>query len=175
MVAVKALRLICVNLRNLRIFYLRHVMSLSVGSKSATTEKSRKFGADSHDKYGITAQANALSLLIGGQRRERNRGCSAWLPSPYRSVEELRMIHRINSAVIGLLASIVLISAAGCTQTVAGPNLGLWTYPIPLPAYFQKREEDAFIDHLRYKRAVILGPLTPGARKSRWIRPRTTR
>ena len=101
-------RLICVNLRNLRIFYLRHVMSLSAGSKSATTEKSRKFGADSHDKYGITAQANALSLWIGGQRRERNRGCSAWLPSPYRSVEELRMIHRINSAVIGLLASIVV-------------------------------------------------------------------
>ncbi len=83
--------------------------------------------------------------------------------SPYRSVEEPRMIQRMNSAVLCLLASTFLISAAGCTQTLAGPNLGLWSYPLPLSPYFQKREEDAYWNHLRYKRAVILGPLTPGA------------
>ncbi|MGO8690015.1 MAG: hypothetical protein ACLQLG_10305 [Thermoguttaceae bacterium] len=69
----------------------------------------------------------------------------------------------MNSAVLCLLASTFLISAAGCTQTLAGPNLGLWSYPLPLSPYFQKREEDAYWNHLRYKRAVILGPLTPGA------------
>ena len=36
--------------------------------KFDTTEKSRKFGADSHDKYGITAQAHALPLWIGGKK-----------------------------------------------------------------------------------------------------------
>ncbi len=73
------------------------------------------------------------------------------------------MIQRIYSAAIGLLALTLLVSAGGCTATVAGPNLGLWSYPIPLSPYFQKREEDAYWNKLRYKRAVILGPLTAGA------------
>jgi hypothetical protein len=73
------------------------------------------------------------------------------------------MIQRMYSVAIGLLASTLLVSASGCTQTVVGPNLGLWSYPLPLSPYFQKREEDAYWNHLRYKRSVILGPLTPGA------------
>ena len=57
----------------------------------------------------------------------------------------------------------LLVSASGCTATVAGPNLGLWSYPIPLSPYFQKREEDAYWNKLRYKRSLILGPMTAGA------------
>ena len=77
----------------------------------------------------------------------------------------------MNSAALCLLASTFLVSAAGCTQTLAGPNLGLWSYPVPLSPYFQKREEDAYWNHLRYERAVILGPLPPGPRISAWMRP----
>jgi hypothetical protein len=72
------------------------------------------------------------------------------------------MIQRICSAATGLLVLLLLVSVSGCTQTVLGPNLGLASYPIPLSPYFQKREEDAYWNHLKYKRAVVLGPLTPG-------------
>ncbi len=73
------------------------------------------------------------------------------------------MIHKGYSAAICVLVSLLMVAASGCTATVAGPNLGLLSYPIPLSPYFQKREEDAFYAHLRYKRSPILGPITPGA------------
>ena len=73
------------------------------------------------------------------------------------------MIQRICSAAKWLIVPLLLISASGCTQTVLGPNLGLLSYPIPLSPYFQKREEDAYWDHLRYKRCPVLGPIAPGA------------
>jgi hypothetical protein len=73
------------------------------------------------------------------------------------------MIKPVSSAALGLLASMLLVSSSGCTATVAGPNLGLWSYPIPVSPYFQKREEDAYWNKLRYKRSPILGPITAGA------------
>ena len=73
------------------------------------------------------------------------------------------MVKKIAFIPIGLLVGIVLASSTGCSHIVAGPNIGLLGYPIPLTPYLQKREEDAAWNHKRYGRAPILGPLQAGA------------
>jgi len=60
---------------------------------------------------------------------------------------------------LGLLS---LLAASGCT-TVAGPNLGIAAFPIPISPYLQKQQEDTFWNHKRYDRMPILGPITPGS------------
>lgn len=73
------------------------------------------------------------------------------------------MIKRLAFIPIGLLVGIMLASATGCGTIVAGPDLGLLFYPIPMTPYFQKREEDAAWNHKRYDRTPILGPIQAGA------------
>ncbi len=62
--------------------------------------------------------------------------------------------------ITGMLGLLLLACATGCT-TVAGPNLGMLNFPIPISPYLQKVPEDAFWNHERYDRMPILGPLTP--------------
>lgn len=73
------------------------------------------------------------------------------------------MIKRLAFIPVGILAGIMLATAMGCGTIVAGPDLGLLQYPIPMTPYFQKREEDAAWNHKRYDRAPILGPLQAGS------------
>ncbi|MEN6406254.1 MAG: hypothetical protein ABFC77_07275 [Thermoguttaceae bacterium] len=61
---------------------------------------------------------------------------------------------------IGVLGLLSLVCASGCS-TVAGPNLGILAFPIPVSPYFQKLPEDKFWEHERYERMPVLGPLTP--------------
>jgi hypothetical protein len=63
---------------------------------------------------------------------------------------------------IALLGLLPLLCAVGCT-TVAGPNLGILDFPIPVSPYFQKLPEDKFWEHERYERMPVLGPITPGS------------
>ena len=62
----------------------------------------------------------------------------------------------------GMLGLLWLACAAGCS-TVAGPNLGILNFPIPVSPYFQKLPEDKFWNHERYERMPVLGPLTPNS------------
>jgi hypothetical protein len=57
----------------------------------------------------------------------------------------------------------VMLATSGCGTVIVGPNLGALAYPVPISPYFQKKEEDDFWNHKRYKRAPVLGPIQPGA------------
>jgi hypothetical protein len=72
------------------------------------------------------------------------------------------MSRKVVFSIVGVLALLSLVSATGCSM-VAGPDLGLMAYPIPVSPYFQKLPEDKFWMHERYERMPILGPITPGA------------
>lgn len=61
---------------------------------------------------------------------------------------------------IGVFGLLSLVCTSGCS-TVAGPNLGILAFPIPVSPYFQKLPEDKFWEHERYERMPVLGPLTP--------------
>jgi hypothetical protein len=63
---------------------------------------------------------------------------------------------------IGMLGLLALACTTGCS-TVAGPNLGIFNFPIPVSPYFQKLPEDKFWNHKRYERMPVLGPITPGS------------
>jgi len=63
---------------------------------------------------------------------------------------------------LGILGLLTLFCGTGCTS-VAGPNLGILNFPIPISPYFQKLPEDKFWTHRRYERMPILGPITPGS------------
>ncbi|MGA2032907.1 MAG: hypothetical protein ABSG68_11655 [Thermoguttaceae bacterium] len=73
------------------------------------------------------------------------------------------MTKKTASALAFVVVPLVLLSSTGCGKIMLGPNLGILGYPVPLTPYLQKREEDAFWKHTRYKRMPILGPITPGA------------
>lgn len=70
------------------------------------------------------------------------------------------MSHRTLTISASLFLAAVLLTGTGCTQL--GPNLGLWSIPIPVSPYFQKLQEDKFWNQERYGRVPILGPLTAG-------------
>jgi hypothetical protein len=72
------------------------------------------------------------------------------------------MSKKAATALIGVLGLLALFNATGCS-TVAGPNLGMMSFPIPVSPYFQKEAEDKFWNHRRYERMPVLGPITPGA------------
>jgi hypothetical protein len=72
------------------------------------------------------------------------------------------MSKKATSALIGVLGLLSLITTTGCS-TVAGPNLGMLSFPIPVSPYFQKEAEDRYWNHRRYERMPILGPITPGS------------
>jgi hypothetical protein len=62
---------------------------------------------------------------------------------------------------MGMLGLLSLVCAVGCA-TVAGPNLGVLGFPIPVSPYLQKLPEDKAWKHERYERMPVLGPITPG-------------
>ena len=62
----------------------------------------------------------------------------------------------------GIIA-LSLVSSNGCFWVLSGgPNLGIFSIPIPVSPYLQQREEDEFWEHERYDRVPILGPITAG-------------
>ena len=70
------------------------------------------------------------------------------------------MRQRIAPIALVLVAAVVSLGSTGCTTL--GPSLGIWAFPIPVSAYFQKKKEDEFWFRERYKRVPILGPITSG-------------
>jgi len=70
------------------------------------------------------------------------------------------MTTKPSRAAIGMFGLLALLCTAGCS-TVAGPNLGILAFPIPISPYLQKLPEDRFWEHERYARMPVLGPLTP--------------
>ena len=69
------------------------------------------------------------------------------------------MSNKATSALIGVLGLLSLLSTTGCS-TVAGPNFGMFGFPIPVSPYFQKEAEDRFWNHRRYERMPVLGPIS---------------
>ena len=67
---------------------------------------------------------------------------------------------RITVAMFCLIAGSTVLNT-GCF-TVTGPSLGIFSVPIPVSPYQQKKHEDEFHVHERYSRVPILGPLTAG-------------
>ena len=65
---------------------------------------------------------------------------------------------------ITILAMALLLPVlySGCVHTAYGPNVGLLGIPIPVSPYLQDRLEDESIEHERYDRVPILGPITQG-------------
>lgn len=73
------------------------------------------------------------------------------------------MTYRTRVAALGLLVAALSLSNTGCIGlSGSSVDLGPWAIPIPVPAYFQKIQEDKFWNHERYDRAPILGPILPG-------------
>jgi hypothetical protein len=69
------------------------------------------------------------------------------------------MSTKVARTVMGILGLLSLVHASGCAM-VAGPNLGILSFPVPVSPYFQKLPEDKFWNHERYDRMPVLGPLT---------------
>jgi hypothetical protein len=71
------------------------------------------------------------------------------------------MFKKLGSAGICVVMVVMLFSATGC-NTVYGPNMGIFSYPIPVSPYFQDHAEDQLYEKERYERVPILGPITSG-------------
>jgi len=67
---------------------------------------------------------------------------------------------RMTVAMFCLIAGSTVLNT-GCF-TMTGPNLGIFSVPIPVSPYQQKKLEDEFHVHERYARVPILGPITAG-------------
>jgi hypothetical protein len=72
------------------------------------------------------------------------------------------MSKKATTTLLCILGLMSLLSATGCSS-VAGPNFGLLSFPIPVSPYYQKEAEDRFWTHRRYDRMPVLGPITPGS------------
>lgn len=72
------------------------------------------------------------------------------------------MSHKITLAGLGLLLAILSLSSVGCVGIAHGPELGVFSIPIPVSPYFQDKKEDEHWVHERYSRVPVLEPLTPG-------------
>lgn len=71
------------------------------------------------------------------------------------------LVSRYTGICFCLLASI-LVSSVGCMGISIGPTLGIWSIPVPISPYLQKKKEDEHWVHERYGRVPILGPLSAG-------------
>jgi hypothetical protein len=61
------------------------------------------------------------------------------------------------------LLAILTLTNTGCFWIAKqGPNLGMFSIPIPVSPYYQDSEEYKFWVHEKYGKAPILGPLAPG-------------
>ena len=67
---------------------------------------------------------------------------------------------RLTVTLAALIGGLAVLSS-GCFQSI-GPTLGVFSIPIPVSPYWQKKFEDDFHVHERYGRVPILGPLTAG-------------
>ena len=69
----------------------------------------------------------------------------------------------LNTAICIVLAMGAL-STTGCftIRIPRGPNLGIFSIPIPVSPYYQHKLEEKHWEHERYDRVPILGPLTAG-------------
>ncbi|QDS93295.1 hypothetical protein FF011L_20570 [Roseimaritima multifibrata] len=67
-----------------------------------------------------------------------------------------------TQAILGLLAAVTALSSVGCVGITTGPTLGIFSIPIPVSPYYQKKAEDDFRWKERYERVPILGPTTHG-------------
>ena len=73
------------------------------------------------------------------------------------------MTYRTRVAALSMLVAALSLSSTGCIGlSGTSVDLGPWAIPVPVPAYFQKVQEDKFWNHERYDRAPILGPIIPG-------------
>jgi len=72
------------------------------------------------------------------------------------------MSHRTRVAAISAVVAALSLTSTGCIGlSGGGPQLGIFSIPIPVSPYFQKLQEDKFWNHERYDRAPILGPIIP--------------
>ena len=83
------------------------------------------------------------------------------------------MSKKAASALIGVLGLLSLFSS-GCS-TVAGPNFGMFNFPIPVSPYFQKRRKTGTGTIDATSGCLSLGRLRPARPKRRWTRRRTMR
>ncbi|MFM8252650.1 MAG: hypothetical protein ACKOBW_13725 [Planctomycetota bacterium] len=72
------------------------------------------------------------------------------------------MSHKFSLAALGLLVAMLSLTSTGCVGIAHGPQLGVFSIPIPISPYFQDKKEDEFWIKERYSRVPILGPLTAG-------------
>ena len=61
------------------------------------------------------------------------------------------------------LLALSTVANTGCFWIAKeGPNLGMFSIPIPVSPYFQDKEEQRFWVHEKYGKAPVLGPIAPG-------------
>ncbi len=61
------------------------------------------------------------------------------------------------------LLAILMVTNTGCFWIAKqGPNLGMFSIPIPVSPYYQDKQEQQFTFREKYAKAPILGPLAPG-------------
>ncbi|MEZ6095035.1 MAG: hypothetical protein R3C03_12535 [Pirellulaceae bacterium] len=71
------------------------------------------------------------------------------------------MLNKSLRSILALFVAAVSLSSVGCFTPV-GPTLGIFSVPVPVTPYWQKRFEDDYHVHERYARVPIMGPLTSG-------------
>jgi hypothetical protein len=71
------------------------------------------------------------------------------------------MCERNLKALLLVLFAAVTLASTGCATY--GPNLGLWSWGIPISPYYQDKMERKHWEHERYDRVPILGPITAGS------------
>jgi hypothetical protein len=76
------------------------------------------------------------------------------------------MSRKMSSSTLWTAAALLALSTltnTGCFWIAKeGPNLGMFSIPIPVSPYFQDKEEQRFWVHEKYAKAPVLGPLAPG-------------
>ena len=72
------------------------------------------------------------------------------------------MSYRSTSGCLGLLFAILALTNTGCIGITSGPQLGIFSIPVPVSPYFQDKAEDRYWIEERYESVPIMGPLTAG-------------
>jgi len=71
---------------------------------------------------------------------------------------------KTTTTALGLALLVITLSTSGCFWGIPtqGPSLGVLAVPIPVSPFFQDEKEDQYLEHERYERVPILGPVTSG-------------
>jgi len=72
------------------------------------------------------------------------------------------MSHRAFTAAMCTVIMLLAMGSTGCIGLTSGPNLGVFSIPIPISPYYQDKKEDEAWAHERYERVPVLGPITAG-------------